>query len=123
MPGYGNDEPPMKQSSKGYIEIYRDEQNMLRARGKGKNRLLATYFETDIQEDEQLGEALLQEIRRLEQGESRRYETSGNGHNLVLTPRTATISSLFDDQAPARRLKLEDFRQLLTSWLTAVRHP
>ncbi len=105
---------------KTLITISRDEEGMLRAVGTGRNRLVATFFETDIQEDEEIARELLTEVQALRAGSKTRFEISGNGHSLVLTGKTATIESLFDDSAPARRLKLEQFHELLRRWLTAL---
>ncbi len=110
----------LKRTMTELITIYRDDDGMLRAKARKKNQLLAAFFETDVQEDGQMATELLGEVELLKQGKKKRFETSGNGHVIVITPRTATIESLFDEEASARRIKLDQFHSLLKDWLKAI---
>ena len=98
------------------ISCYRDDDGLLRARTADKDRLLAVFLETDIQEDKVMTTELLKQIKALKKGEKKRYESSGNAHAITLTSRTATLESLFDDEAPRYRLKLSHFQDVLTQW-------
>jgi uncharacterized protein YacL (UPF0231 family) len=99
------------------ISFYRDDSNMLRAKTADKAQLLATFLETDIQEDKALATELLKQVDAVNSGKKKRYETSGNAHAVTMTPKTMKIESLFDDEMPPYRLKLTLFKKVLTQWI------
>ncbi|RTZ98111.1 MAG: hypothetical protein DSY89_09975 [Deltaproteobacteria bacterium] len=98
------------------ISCYRDDTGLLRARTADKDQALAVFLETDIQEDTALVAELLKQIKLLKKGKKKRYQSSGNAHTVTLTPKTATLESLYDDEAPRYRLKLSHFQDVLTRW-------
>jgi uncharacterized protein YacL (UPF0231 family) len=102
------------------ISCYRDDTGLLRARAADKDQLLAVFLETDIQEDKDMAIELLRQVKALQNGEKKRYETSGNAHTVTMTPKAVTIESLFDDEAPRYRLKLAHFRDILTQWADKI---
>jgi RPA family protein len=102
------------------ISCYRDDTGLLRAKAADKDRLLAVFLETDIQEDKAMAAELLKQINILRKGKKRRYETSGNAHTITLTPKTVSIASLFDEEARPYRIDLSLFQKALTQWTDEI---
>ena len=102
------------------ISFYRDDTGLLRARTADKDRLLAVFLETDIQEDTEMAAELLKQIKVLQKGGKKRYETSGNAHTITMTPKTVTIESLFDEEMQPFRMKLALFQDILTRWADEI---
>lgn len=96
------------------VEFYRDKDGAACARGEDQR--LATFLETDLQESVQVTKDL---IALLADGKEP-GEFNGNGHCVTITPKTATIESSFDEEAPDRRLERKVFLKAVRKWLKFI---
>ena len=95
------------------IEFYRDDNGMPRARGTDSQ--LAVFLETDCQSASHHVTEILQALERGEEG-----QFIGNAHELSLDRTRATLTAMYDDQAPARHMSTTYLRDVLGRWLEFV---
>ena len=92
------------------LEFYLDEEGNACVRGEDER--LATFIQTDLQGSETLVADL---ITLLEAGDES-SEFNGNAHTLTVAAKTVTIEANFDDEAPDRRLPIEEMIKQLKAW-------
>jgi len=98
----------------GGLAFYQDDSGTPRAHGR--DRRLATYLETDVQDSTEIARELVACLA----DRSFRGDITGNAHSLSISEKMATIESLYDDDMPARRLPREQLHSEVKRWLIFI---
>jgi hypothetical protein len=100
------------------MHFYRDAAGDPRAASPPPRELLARFLESDVQGSEGHAREILGAIDRVEAGETRSWQETGNAHTLTLSPEGATIEAEFtEDEAAPCRISLDELRAALGGWI------
>jgi uncharacterized protein YacL (UPF0231 family) len=99
------------------LELYRDSAGDPRARGKGHDKRLAGWLESDLQGSPAAAREVLHAIDRVEAGREPSWERTGNAYTLTLSPEGATIQDENDEGAAPHALSLPELRKTVGDWL------
>ncbi len=102
------------------LEFYRDSAGDPRARGKGRDEVLASFLEGDLQGSGRHGRAILRAIDRIEAGELDRWEITGNAYTLTLSPGKASLVNEIDEKAEPFELPLAQLKETVAGWTAFV---
>jgi uncharacterized protein YacL (UPF0231 family) len=104
------------------LGFFRDEEGYARVRvaATENHKLLALFFETDLQQDMAVVKELQQRIERVFNNTSESEEFIGNAHLVSLSEDKAVIASQFDPSAEPETLELSTFRKLVARWLEYI---
>ncbi len=101
---------------KRYI-MYRDATGRLRVEAASTgNPVVTDFLFTDIREDKDRCDAVLELIERAQADPAVRLESIGNLYVLILDRKGARIENLYDDKAPSAELPLDELIALLHDW-------
>jgi len=102
------------------LHLYRDNDGEPRAQSSSPRELLGRFLESDVQESLHYCRELLAAIDRVEGGELRLWQQTGNAHTLTLHPDSAVIEAEFGDSATPCHLSLSELRDALQEWLNFI---
>ena len=95
------------------IKFYMDQDGTPRAEGKGKYAVLADFLESDIGGSPDICQEIQEMLEDID--EEGNTEESFNSHTLVISPKSVTIHSEYDEMPPAR-FSSEEFRDWIGDW-------
>jgi uncharacterized protein YacL (UPF0231 family) len=98
------------------LELYRDSAGDPRARGKGHDRLLAGFLESDLQDSAAAAREILRAVDQVESGREPSWERTGNAYTLTLSPEGARIQDENAEDAKPHALALAELRQAVADW-------
>jgi hypothetical protein len=112
----------MKDGRRGFLvrygmKFYRDEEGNPRSESSGPAVLISRFLTEDIQDSLNTCREILGRIEQIVNGEIGSWRQVGNAHVLSLSADGATVESLVAPAEKPCRLSLEDFRDILQSWL------
>ncbi len=102
------------------MQFSRDKDGAPIATGEGKQRVLADFLQSDIQDDAIIARELLEMADEVARGALGRYEFTGNAHELTLRESGATLVESHGGDDRGVEIPLADFRRALSGWLTFI---
>lgn len=100
------------------LKLYRDAAGDVRARGKGRGKVLAGFLESDLQDSPASAQEVLRAIEDTEAGRLRSWERTGNAYTLTLSPEGATLQDEMDEGAEPYLLSLPEIREVVADWVS-----
>ena len=97
------------------IRFYRDQTGQPSIQTQPEYRIPADYLLSDIQ-DSATGKEVLTALDNITA--DKEQQLSGNAYTLILSVDQVVLESLYDEDQATHRLPVDQFRLLLTSWLT-----
>lgn len=98
--------------------IFRDRDGHLRASVDAFPPILADFLETDVAENPERCEHLIDGVAQAREGPS--FEAHGNIYELAARPEGAEIRNAYDDTVPPLSLSLDELEAALTAWRDAM---
>lgn len=98
------------------FELYRDEEGVTMVKGAEAESLVATFFQTDVQDDVEYCDEIMRALMSIDEGETLKGVFVGNAHVLVLDEGQVQIESQFDEDQPPYQMSASDFKPLLSKW-------
>lgn len=80
------------------------------------HRRVLEFLNLDIQNSPEWGRELLAKVEALETGEVSEWTRSGNAYCLSLSPHTATIENLLNDEETIETIALWEFKEAVSAW-------
>jgi hypothetical protein len=99
------------------MKFFRDGEGNPGVEGGSSSQLIDRFLTEDIQDSPATCRRVLMTIQRIFLGEVSSWRQVGNAHVLSLSTEGAVVESLFEQEARPSRLSLEDFQEILQSWL------
>jgi hypothetical protein len=98
------------------LKFYRDDQHKACARGPLSEKGLCNFLETDIQDDESILQALLDDLWAVDNNHVTSREFFGNAHTVTMTSQSITINCEADETSQTYTTKLKHFHEVLLDW-------
>ncbi len=95
------------------MKLYRDEHNAPRAEAEGELALLASFLESDVQEDKQGAIELLQFLER------KAGERIGNAYRVSFDDQFVTIEAL-EGEEESQQISRNMFFQAVEAWIVFI---
>ncbi len=100
------------------LEFHRDSAGDPRARGKGHDRIVAGFLESDLQDSPESAREVLRAIDAVESGREPSWERTGNAHTLTLSPAGASIQDENAEGSKPYSLSLMALREAVAGWIS-----
>jgi uncharacterized protein YacL (UPF0231 family) len=100
------------------LEFHRDSAGDPRAHGKGHDRIVAGFLESDLQDSPEAAREVLRAVDAVESGREPSWERTGNAHTLTLSPKGASIQDENAEDPKPHPVSLSALREAVSGWVS-----
>jgi hypothetical protein len=90
-------------------------------RGSGRRgQVLASFLQSDVQDDIEMARALLAEIGAAERGDAPQPPALGNAFSIAISPEGVTIGNAVSEDSRPEHYGFDELRRALGVWIAAI---